>query len=195
MTPTPEQEHRWMSYFLDECDAKERDAIAEEIRKYPEEAEAVRMLCTQVRTWAKEEVDTAPLDLSQVYANDVQHLSLFRRATRSALPWAAAALFVFALSQVSFSVSFGDNVFAWGQQPALETTDTDALIERLHALEAATTETGEFVEAIAQQTLALQDNLEETATELSIKQEMESIARYRDIERLINMSSLELADY
>lgn len=199
MEPNAERDQRWMAYFLNECDPSERAQIETELRDHPKEAEAARRVCDEIRAWAAEGVEAAPFEVELAYAdnptaNGTNIVPFHRRATRRVWPWAVAAMFLLALSQISFTLSLGDSTLSWGQ-PVPVIVDDSKQLERLQALETTAMETTEFVEALAQQTVALEDELQQTAAELVLTQQVETQTRYRDMERLMQLPVFQPASY
>jgi hypothetical protein len=191
MTNHEQREQRWIAYFLGEGDPVERRRTEQELREAPEEAERIRVLCTAVTQWAQEEVPPSPLALSELPVGDLEFQRAKKQRTSAmwkALPWAAAAVFLLALSQVSFSVTMGDTTFAWGAGGAPQTADP-AIATRLATLETASAEANELASAVALRTMNLETELRDTAAELAQNQRLESEVRYRDMARLLTLLS------
>lgn len=199
MEPNAERDQRWMAYFLDECDPSERPQIEAEMRDHPKEAEAARLVCEEIRAWAAEKVEASPFNVEDAYAENPEEIDTrptkFRlSAPRRIWPWAVAAMFLLALSQISFSVSLGDSTLSWGQPVAVNVSDPKQL-ERLEALENTAMQTTDYVESLALQTVALEEELQRTATELVLFQQVETQTRYRDMERLMQMPAFQPVSY
>ena len=190
-----ERERRWMAYYLEEADPSDRAAIEEELRLDPEEAERVRLVCDGVRSWAQQEVAPSHLSLEDLPIGGLASRTVALKQRRAllwrTLPWAAAATFILALSQANFSVQVGDSTFSWGEAnvtPYPEEGETViALQARIAELEKATTEAQDLVQQVALQSVELETEFRETATELAENQRLESQIRYRDMERLLSL--------
>lgn len=114
---------------------------------------------------------------------------------RAAATLAAAAMFVFALSQTSFTLSVGDTTLQWGAEAQgdpdeltsvlAEAQARDASIERSLAVHA------EAINAIALDNALLAESLQTTAYQLAQRQELESAARVYDMQHLAQLVSYQ----
>ena len=184
MNPQKEREDRWLAYYLGELPESERRAVEEEFEADPALAADMKDFLRDVETWAKRPVPGEPMDIDAVRQHEAPGRGGFK-ALRWPLSFAAAALFLFALTQVQFSLEFGDTQFAWGQAPSAVNTGLPELQARLDAMEAAQASTQAAVETVAMQTVVLEENLNTTAATLAAAQQQETIARYRDMEQLL----------
>ena len=191
-----DRESRWFACLLGDVTEEERLEIEAEMEDAPEEAAHVRQLFEAVSGWAHEPVPHTPVDFSQFpqpadYAvPDPAPASPIRRLARVPLQpwfWAAAALFLLALTQVQFTISFGDATLAWGQPLELPQTDeaaTGELEERLAIIEDWALDSDEFLQAVALCTMDIEEGLEFATTELARTQRIEAQTRYNESQRL-----------
>lgn len=178
------REERWLAYYLGELPESERRAVEHELEADPALAADMKAFMRDVESWAKRPVQGEPMEIDAL-----RQQSETEKHGIGTLRWplavAAAALFLFALTQVQFSVQFGDAAFAWGQAPATDNAAVAELQARLNAMEAAQASTQAAVETVAMQTVVLEENLNTTAATLAAAQQQEAIARYRDMEQLL----------
>lgn len=197
-----DREQRWFAYLLGEVAAEEGARIEAEMKAAPEEAAELKQLFESLAAWGRAPQPYQPLrvqdlDLGEALSDAPQDTPSHTRKRAILMrpwPWAVAAMFLLAASQVSFTFTLGDATVSWGRQEhAQETTTPDSvdpnITQRLEALEQHAVETGELVETVATTTLLLQDWLETTANELGYIQRAETQARYRDTQRLFQLFS------
>ena len=181
------REERWLAYHLGELPESDRRAVEDELEADPALAATMEHFMRDIGAWAKRPVPNERMDIDTVRSQPDP-----RQNVLGALRWpmtaAAAALFLFALTQVQFSVQFGNTTFAWGKAPA-ENTAVEALQVRLDEMESAQASTQAAVETVAMQTLALEESLNTTAATLAAAQQQEAIARYRDMEQLLALAA------
>jgi len=114
-----------------------------------------------------------------------------RRTTfgwKAAATLAAAAMFLFAMAQVSFTVSLGDASLQWG---TIATGDVEELSTqltnaetRIALFENQLITHAEAINTVAAQNALLGESLQATAFELAQRQELESAARVYDMQHL-----------
>jgi hypothetical protein len=107
---------------------------------------------------------------------------------RAAATLAAAAMFVFALGQTSFSVTVGDTTLRWGAEAQ---ADFDSLATALAEAQARNANIdqslaahADAINAIAVDNALLLESLQATAFQLAHRQELESAARVYDMQNL-----------
>lgn len=196
MSATNEQrDARWFAYLLGDLPEDERAAVEAEMAAAPRESAAFRQTYDGVDLWAREAVEHAPLDVHDTIARAQTLLAANAHPRKTpwygrALPWAAAAAFLIALSQISFSVQMGDSTFAWGAQPAQEESSQE-LIDRLRALETVTASAQAELQGLAERAVSIEEEMRDTTAELAYNQQLESEARYRDIARVLTLTGLD----
>lgn len=179
MSTNDPRDERWIAYLLGECEPDEREKIEAEMRAIPDEAARVRALVEGVSDWVGEPTPYSPVDLEELERRlDVGTLTGSSKRWRLWAPLAvAAALVVVALTQVQFTVEWGDTALHWGQETpdvetAMNTAQLDTLAQRIGELEQAALETNRYIEALAIQDLVLDDQLRNATTRLAHGQRM-----------------------
>ncbi|MEK7793911.1 MAG: hypothetical protein AAB353_05245 [Candidatus Hydrogenedentota bacterium] len=180
-----EQQDRWFAYLLGEVPESERGAIEAEMAEHPEEAEELRRVVDAASGWAKAPVSAAESDVVLYRA---------KSSARRPRPWyalpigiAAAAAFVFAVSQANFTVSFGDSKLSWGASAPVETAPVESS-PALVALQERNANLGEIVEALAMQTALLQENFDSATNELAYTQYVDRQTRYQEMQQLLQLA-------
>lgn len=219
MTPNDEdRERRWLAYFLGELPVEERAEVEGELSRDPKAAAEMRSLFEEVEAWSEEPVPYTPLrakDLplepaapSRAPQFEIPPLSAqSRRPTpigangyRLAMTLAAAAMFLFALSRLEFTLRIGGSDLRWGHGPvsldAVELKSGLASIEgKVEDLTQLTQLQGGQIREVAATASArtglLETELLQTATELYRMQQVESQTRYRDVRQILRMSGYE----
>jgi hypothetical protein len=195
MNTNEERSARWYAYYLGELPEAERAGVEAELAAAPVEAEEVRRVCLGVETWASEPIAGKPLDVHGIFnqadapfgAAKPRRMAVLTKAW----PWAAAAAFLIAISQISFSIQFGDSTIAWGQaiqQPA-GGVPSEA-IERLNAIETAAAKTQADIATVATRAASIETEMRDTTAELAYNQQLESQARYSDVQRILTLTGL-----
>ncbi len=144
-----------------------------------------------LKRWANDDHGYQRLDPSSMSLERHAPVPRTRFGWRTAATLAAAALFVFALAQASFTISVGNTTLQWGHG---EVTNADALSAQLAEAKAqiATFENqlnthAEAINTVAAQNALLNDSLYATAVELAQRQELESAARFYDMQNLAQL--------
>jgi len=205
MTENNDREARWLAYHLGDLEEMERARVAEELLHSPQEASDVERFVQSVSGWAKRPVSETLLRIENLHLeteNIGRGPAPFRERLRNLVPrngWAwgmaAAALLVFALSQVRFSVSIGDSTFVWGGQPSDVQLDRipgeiQALAGRIQSLEETDADIGEQVQSVALNHLALKEEVRSTGSLIVENQRRETLTRYHDFQRLLDLTGL-----
>jgi hypothetical protein len=198
-----DHENKILTHILGETTDKDRTEMEAELRTRPQDTADYERLVEGVRAWAKEPVDVPPLrfeDLeaaAKADAGSITRVHDVPRPARALRAWAwamaAAALLLFALSQVSFQVRFGASELNWGKRTSLP-ANTNA---NLAQLSREIADCRKALEENAQriQSVALQGQLFEQeariATERLVRlQQAESQTRFQDVSKLIQMVSI-----
>ena len=148
------------------------------------------MLEDALKRWANDTGGYQPLDSTQI-AMPIRR-SLYGWWTAATL--AAAAMVVFALAQVSFSVSLGDATLQWGESSDNHSALAGQLAEaesRIAQFERQLSTHAEAISSVAAQNVLLGESLHVTAVELAQRQELESAARVIDMQNLVQFVSYQ----
>lgn len=196
MTFDQEREQRWIAYALGDLDPEEREAIQAEMAKDPETAASVQHAVNLVRQWAK-----SPVELPESPTSAVERESGKRAGAMQSVPrwfWgaAAAALLLVAVAQTQFTLTVGDTTFSWGatEQQALDngvSERLDLVADRLAALETQSQDTVAALQSYFVQNVALERDFREAVAQLERNQQIESLTRYEDMRRLVQLAGLE----
>ena len=206
MSSEKSREQRWFAYLLGDSTAGEAQEVEREMAESPKEADEFRNAFETVGGWARSAEAGQPVDLEALTSRlegarfgeeyPASNWQRLRRLPFQAGPWAAAALLILALSQVSFSFSIGDATFAWGLEAADDQEGAgefalSAVEDRLGAVEGLAVEHDELLEAVAYETLTLGRDLNDTVAHLLRNQQVEAHTRRQDMERLWLLSGAE----
>ena len=206
MSPEKSRERRWFAYLLGNSISEEAEEVEREMAESPKEAEAFQNAFELAGRWARSAEAGQPVDLEALtsrlegagYGEEypVSYWQRLRRLPFQAGPWAAAALLILALSQVSFSFSIGDATFAWGleameDQAGANEFASSSVEDRLSAVERLAVEHDELLEAVAYGTLTLERDLNDTVAHLLRNQQVEAHTRRQDMERLWLLSGAD----
>jgi hypothetical protein len=201
----------WVAHYLGELPPDERRRVEAELRADPEEAAECERLAAGVRQWSSQATPGRPLDLQAVYSAAAPErqaaeagscapaMKRPRRAGAWALAAAAPALVAFALTQVKFTIAWGDKALHWGQGAApatgvaeVDSTELAAIHARLDEIQLALRETDEQINSVAlesvRQNLALAADVQSALARLTARQDQESRTRYRDVQQLISLT-------
>jgi len=197
MKEMDEREERWIAYYLGESSPDEKEAIEAELRESPKKREEFNRLIQGVKAWAKAPVAARPLDISQigietVGAAAVDRKGRFARSFSLALGMAAAALFVFALSQIQFSLQFSGTTIVWGKSlPAERLDELQAQVARnaisLEQVNLSAADNSRQIKDIVLTNLAMRDIFAESTAQLVRMQEIESQTRYKDMQGVLTL--------
>jgi len=142
--------------------------------------------------WANDSQGYRPLDAAAV---GQPYRQRFAPTWRAAAALAAAALFVFALGQVSFTVSLGGASLQWGAAPAGDVDDLSARLadaeSQLALFKSQLTRHAEAINTVAVRNALLGERLQAAAIELAQWQELESAARVYDMQNLAQLVTYE----
>lgn len=209
MSAEDKREERWIAYHLGELTPAERTAIDAELAEDPEKAGEYKRLVDGIAAWAEEPSPYRPLDLESLNLEQSGALrpgrwaSFGRRLKETfglggSLAWglAAAALFVFVLSQTQFTLSIGNTTLYWGE-PAPAEPDEElqmqvaALAGQLGDVKETMLANGSRIQSVALDATArdlyLERSLRESESHLVDLQEAESRTRYRDMESMMRL--------
>lgn len=148
--------------------------------------------------------DEPLFDPLQSWANDAEGYKPFDAAAlptpkkerawagwRAAATLAAAAVFVFALAQTSFTVSVGGTTLRWGGASQQDVESLAAALAEAQAhtadIEQSLVAHAEAINAIAIDNALLGDSLQATAMQLARRQDLESVARVYDMQNLAQL--------
>ncbi len=199
MNNNHERDARWFAYLLGELPEADRAQVESqhaqvetEMAASPDEAAKFRAVCEGVHSWAAESVIGPAMDLHALLAKGQIPAQGPRPAWwAKAWPWAVAATFLIAISELSFSVQLGDTTIAWGQPAApAASVPADDLLKRLDAIETASLASQQEVATMAARALSIEEEMRDATAELAYNQQLEAEARFRDIERLIALTGL-----
>lgn len=200
------REQRWFAYLLGDLISEEAQEVEREMADSPKEAEEFRNAFAVVGGWARSAETGQPVDFEALTSRlegagfgeeyPATYWQRLRRLPFQAGPWAAAALLILALSQVSFSFSIGDATFAWGleameDQAGANEFALSSVEDRLRAVEGLALEHDALLEAVAYETLTLERDLNNTVAHLLRNQQVEAHTRRQDMERLWLLSGAE----
>lgn len=145
--------------------------------------------------WANDSGGYRPLDTAKLETVRIHAPRRVVFGLRAAATLAAAAMFLFALGQISFTVSLGDTTLRWG------VTATDDVVglstqlaeaeSRIVSFENQLMVHAEAINTVAIQNALLNESLHATAIELAQRQDFESAARVYDMQSLAQFVSLE----
>ena len=145
--------------------------------------------------WANDAAGYRPLDTDALAVLTPPNRRTAGVVWKAVAAFAAAAVFLFALAQVSFTVTLGDATLRWGTSA---TTDVGTLSTQLMTAEGHIAQLSqqlsthaEAINTVAAQNVLLSDSLQTTAIELVQRQELESAARVYDMQHLAKMVSYE----
>ncbi|MBI4558278.1 MAG: hypothetical protein HY706_11910 [Candidatus Hydrogenedentes bacterium] len=202
MSTSDKQRERWLAYLLGDIPPEERDAVEAEMRQSPDEVAALRAVVEGVSRWANEPVPHSPATVQVFESETGAAASGFRNerpSPRFRRGWsygvaAAAVLLGLLVSQARFSVSIGDVTFRWRQEVpttigTVQREELLALQDRTHRLEEAANIVAAQIEILAVENAALRDQLQTAAVRLAYNQRAESVARYWDIQGLLQLTS------
>jgi hypothetical protein len=141
--------------------------------------------------WANDSAGYQPFDPAMLATSPKRDTVRWRAAATLA----AAAMFLFALSQVSFTISMGDTTLQWGTIVANESDELSVQLaeteSRIALFENQLSTHVEAINTVAAQNAMLGESLNATAIELVQRQEMESAARIYDMRNLAQLVSYE----
>lgn len=143
-----------------------------------------------LKRWANDTGGYRPLDTADLAVPVRRRL----HGWRTAATLAAAAMVVFAMSQVSFSVSLGGATFRWGVSNEDNAAMSAQLAEaesRIAQFEHQLSTHAEAINTVAAQNVLLGESLQVTAVELAQRQELESAARVYDMQNLAQFVSYQ----
>jgi len=195
-----EREQRWLAYFLGEADTEEQRRIEEELAASPLEAEEFRQFVKEIQSWASEPVSAAPLRMHDILSRagepDMKPekvSSPFMKPTRWFWALAAAALILFSLSRISFSVRTEFLSFNWGQK--VEGEEIRALEEGLKSLSArvedyrlTATENQTMIQTLNLRNRLLEDNMRNAVSQIVHNQQIETRTRYNDLQQIMQLT-------
>ena len=205
MKEMDEREERWTAYYLGESSPEEKEAIEAELRENPEAQKEFDRLIVGVKGWAKEPVASQPLDVShfgrpdtpvglenEIGSSSGKRIKRANRPLSLAIGIAAAALFVFALSQIQFSLQFGETAFVWGKSLSSERLDDlQAQVGRnaieLEQVELWAAGNTREIKDIVLTNLAMRDIFAQSTAQLVRMQEVESQTRYKDMKSVLTL--------
>jgi len=203
MRDQADREQRWIAYLLGETPPEERARIEDELREAPGEAERLRAVVDTVATWAKAPVSYSPLRVQDLDLDEEEAAPapagrttpLARRRWLAAATLAAAAAFLFALSQVSFTLQYGDKALHWGGQAATEAPaglgqTVDALATRVQGLEQAAIDAHGLIQALQWQNAAMDEEFRNAALRLARSQRETAQIWYRDLNSAVYLAGL-----
>jgi hypothetical protein len=137
-----------------------------------------------VQAWAQTPEEHAPFDVGQMLRRERQTPRL--QGWRLPLSLAAAATFIFALSQTQFTLEVGGMKLGWGTVAA--PADTGTLAAAVEENRAAAAELAQQVQALAERDTALESGLQQAVAQLLENQQVEALARYNDVQQLLQLS-------
>jgi hypothetical protein len=211
MNPKEEREQRWFAYFLGEVSREEMESIEEELRASPKEAEEYEEFIQSLSQWAKEPVPYQPIHMKGLGIEPIRFKD--RRKDRSspakqrlfptAGKWfwglAAAALLIFAFSQLSFSINFGNTTIKWGRAPDTEqikqiTRELSLVNDQLKKVSEASAENKGYIQTVAMKNLMLENDLQNAVNQLVYYQQIETRTRYNDVQKLLHLRPVEFSN-
>ena len=162
-----------------------------------EEASVIRA----VESWAQEPEGHEAFDAGALLRG--QRQSTRSHGLRLPLSLAAAALFLFALSQTQFQVQVGALSLNWGSAvtttaPVTRTVSVPAPEELTAAVEenkATAAQLAQQVQALAERDAALEISFQQAVSVLLENQQVEALARYNDVQQLLQMSQGNATQY
>ena len=202
------RDRRWIAHYLGEDDPKDRVRTEAELRASQETASQYRRLIEGVEAWAHEPVPYTPLKMEE---GDLEGARLGGKSNEGSLrsriirffaparwTWglAAAALLVFAVMQLDFTLKLGRAELAWGESAGSAAIgplgrNVVLLQEKIQDLELASEVNRAQIREIAFHNLVLQETLRASTAELAFYQQTETRRRYHDIENLMRMARYE----
>jgi len=202
-----EREQRWIAYFLGEADPEEQRRIEEELAASPMEAEEFQRFVKDLHSWAQEPVSAASLRMHDILSRagepgmkPEKASSPFMKPTRWFWALAAAALLLFSLSRISFSIRTEFLSFSWGQKAGGEEFRT--LEENLKSLSArvedyrqAAAENQTMIQTLNLRNRLLEDNMRSAVSQIVHNQQIESRTRYNDLQQIMQMTGGGLSSF
>lgn len=203
MNQENDREKRWLAYHLGESAPGEREKIEQEFKTSPKEAEDFKRFILELTAWAKEEVPHTPLLLEDLGIDPSYEKGKTPRIGFFPAKWfwgfAAAALILFALSQTSFSIRMGDFVISWGRdadgnQVSQLSKNLSLLSEDVRLLRQNAIENQTRIQNVALRNTLLERNIQTAFTQLVYNQQLETRARYNDLQKLLRISDESLVN-
>jgi len=141
--------------------------------------------------WANDTSGYRPFDATMLSTPPKRRIARWRAAAT----FAAAAMFLFALSQVSFTISMGGATLQWGTIVANESEELSTQLAetetRIALFEDQLSTHVDAINTVAAQNAILGESLNATAIELVQRQELESAARIYDMQHLAQLVTYE----
>ena len=194
---------RILARILGEAAEQDRAEIEAELRARPEIAAEYERLVEEVRAWAKEPVNATPLCVEELVkaaaarrdksAPEAQMVPRPSRLRGWVWAVAAAALLLFALSQVSFQIRFGQSELNWGKRspglPPGMSADLTQLSREISECRKAIQDNARQIQTVALQGRAFEEEARVATERLTRLQQAETQTRYRDVAKLIHLVS------
>jgi hypothetical protein len=161
-------------------------------------------LAADLRDWANSTMSAPPADMdslrNRIESERVIALEPRRSWAPPRLAWnlAAAALFLFAFTQVSFTVRRGETEWSWGRQVIPAPDSSNQLVNLQTSVENLAYTLNEhqaWLTSLAEADSQIKLSTAQTHTQLANWQKLESETRYADDEKLIALIQAQSGNY